>query len=64
MEYRNARSSTNTAFYTDPIIIRSIYKGLAQFGFKSGRILDPSMGTGTTLLKRVCGRVILLCHAR
>lgn len=46
MEYRNARSSTNTAFYTDPIIIRSIYKGLAQFGFKSGRILDPSMGTG------------------
>ena len=45
-EYRNARSSTNTAFYTDPVIIRSIYKGLAQFGFKSGRILDPSMGTG------------------
>lgn len=46
MEYRNARSSTNTAFYTDPVIIRSIYKGLEQFGFKSGRILDPSTGTG------------------
>ncbi|MGN1119796.1 MAG: hypothetical protein ACI4Q4_05520, partial [Oscillospiraceae bacterium] len=45
-EYRNARASTNTAFYTDPLIIKSIYKGLEHFGFKSGRILDPSMGTG------------------
>lgn len=47
-EYRNARSSTNTAFYTDPVIIRSIYKGLEQFGFKSGRYLSPSTGTVTS----------------
>ncbi len=45
-EYKAARASTLTAFYTDPYIIKSIYAALEQFGFKGGRILDPSMGTG------------------
>lgn len=45
-EYKAARASTRTAFYTDPYIIKSIYVGLEHFGFKGGYILDPSMGTG------------------
>ena len=45
-EYKAARASTRTAFYTDPYIINSIYEGLERFGFKDGYILDPAMGTG------------------
>lgn len=45
-EYKAARASTRTAFYTDPYIIKSIYEGLEHFGFNGGYILDPSMGTG------------------
>ena len=45
-EYKAARASTRTAFYTDPYIINSIYEGLERFGFNGGYILDPSMGTG------------------
>lgn len=45
-EYKAARASTRTAFYTDPYIINSIYAGLQHFGFNGGYILDPSMGTG------------------
>lgn len=45
-EYRSARASTNTAFYTEPNIIKGIYQVLEQFGFKGGNILEPSMGIG------------------
>lgn len=45
-EYKAARASTLTAFYTEPYIINSIYTALEHFGFKGGYILDPSMGTG------------------
>lgn len=45
-EYQSARESTLTAFYTQPVIIRSIYQALDNFGFKGGRILEPSMGVG------------------
>ncbi|BCN29510.1 helicase-related protein [Anaeromicropila herbilytica] len=45
-EYKSARSSTNTAFYTPPEIIQGIYQALKQFGFDGGNILDPSMGNG------------------
>lgn len=45
-EYKAARASSLTAFYTDPYIIKSIFAALEQFGFTGGRILDPSMGTG------------------
>ena len=46
VEYSKARESTLTAFYTPPIVIRSIYNALEQFGFKNGNILEPSVGTG------------------
>ena len=45
-EYEAARESTLTSFYTDPIIIDSIYMALSQMGFKSGTILEPSCGVG------------------
>ncbi|MBG1279317.1 SNF2-related protein [Lactococcus lactis] len=45
-EYVEMRRSSLTAYYTDPKIIQTIYQQLERFGFKEGRILDPSMGTG------------------
>ena len=45
-EYEAARESTLTAFYTPKTVIDSVYKTLAGMGFKSGNILEPSMGVG------------------
>lgn len=45
-EYEMARASTLNAHYTSPIVIRSMYDALAQIGFKTGNILEPSMGVG------------------
>ena len=41
-EYESAKDSTLTAFYTPPIVIRSIYKAIENMGFKNGNILEPS----------------------
>ena len=48
-EYAAARASSLTAFYTPPVVIRGIYKALAQMGFTQGNILEPSCGTGNFL---------------
>lgn len=48
-QYRAARSSTLTAFYTPHDVIHAIYSGLESYGFKGGNILDPSTGTGRFL---------------
>ena len=48
-EYAAARESTLTAFYTPPVVIRSIYQTLAQMGFTQGNILEPSCGVGNFL---------------
>ena len=45
-EYAAARASTLNAHYTSPIVIRSIYDALEHMGFRSGNILEPSMGVG------------------
>ncbi|MFC4652726.1 N-6 DNA methylase [Lactococcus nasutitermitis] len=45
-EYKAARASSLTAFYTSQEIIQAIYQGLSDLGFENGRILEPSMGTG------------------
>ena len=45
-EYSQARESTLTAFYTPPVVIRSMYKSLENMGLKTGNILEPSCGTG------------------
>ena len=41
-EYTEARASTRTAFFTPPIVIKSIYKALENMGLQRGNILEPS----------------------
>ncbi len=41
-EYKEAKKSTLTAFYTPPIVIRSIYRALENMGLERGNILEPS----------------------
>ena len=41
-EYTEAKRSTLTAFYTPPIVIKSIYKALENMGLEKGNILEPS----------------------
>ena len=48
-EYAAARESTLTAFYTPPVVIRSIYATLGQMGFTQGNILEPACGIGNFL---------------
>ncbi|MBC8560781.1 GNAT family N-acetyltransferase [Clostridiaceae bacterium NSJ-33] len=48
-EYKAAMESTLTAYYTDPELIKYIYKAVESFGFTGGpdrKILDPATGTG------------------
>ena len=45
-EYEAARASTLNAHYTSPTVIRAMYDAVAQMGFTSGNILEPSMGVG------------------
>ena len=45
-EYRAAKESTLTAFYTPPVVIRAMYEALDRLGFTQGSILEPSCGTG------------------
>ena len=50
-EYKAARSSTQTSFYTPPEISDGIYQALSQFGFTGGNVLEPSMGVGSFFAK-------------
>ena len=45
-EYRSARASTLTAYYTPPIVTLAIYSTLERMGFTGGNVLEPAMGTG------------------
>ena len=45
-EYAAARSSTLNAHYTSPTVIHAIYDAVEKIGFRSGNILEPSMGVG------------------
>ena len=48
-EYKSARASTLTAFYTPPIVINAIYNALKNMGVEQANILEPSCGTGNFL---------------
>lgn len=48
-EYKNARKSVLTAFYTPPIVINSMYEILQNMGLKEANILEPSCGVGNFL---------------
>lgn len=45
-ELNRARNSTTDAFYTPPYVVASMWKLADRLGFKGGRVLDPSTGTG------------------
>ena len=48
-EYKSARASTLTAFYTPPVVINAIYNTLKNMGVEQANILEPSCGTGNFL---------------
>lgn len=48
-EYKSARASTLTAFYTPPVVINAIYDTLKSMGVEQANILEPSCGTGNFL---------------
>ena len=50
-EYKAARASTLTSFYTPPDVADGIYQALSQFGFEGGNVLEPSMGVGNFFAK-------------
>ena len=45
-EYAAARGSVLNAHYTSPTVIHAIYDAVERMGFRSGNILEPSMGVG------------------
>ena len=45
-EYRAAKESTLTAFYTPPVVIKAMYEVLDRLGYEKGNMLEPSCGTG------------------
>ena len=45
-EYEAAKESTLPAFYKPKTVIDGVYRTLSDMGFKSGNILEPSMGVG------------------
>lgn len=45
-EYKAARASTTSAYFTPTEVTAAIYQALDRCGFKQGHILEPSMGVG------------------
>ena len=45
-EYKAARGSVLNAHYTSPTVIHAIYDAVERMGFRTGNILEPSMGVG------------------
>ncbi|KUO71737.1 MAG: helicase [Clostridia bacterium BRH_c25] len=48
-EYASARASTLNAHFTSPVVIKAMYTCLANMGFETGNILEPSCGVGNFL---------------
>ena len=45
-EYRDAVDSVNSAYFTPDYVVKEIYNKIEDFGFKGGKILEPSCGIG------------------
>ena len=41
-EYKKAKASSLSAYYTPPVVIRNIYKALENMGLRQANILEPS----------------------
>lgn len=48
-EWNRAASSTQNAHYTDISVVKAMYKVLQGWGFRGGRMLEPSAGSGNFL---------------
>jgi len=48
-ELAAATRSTLNAHYTDLALVRAIWSGLGQLGFRQGRVLEPGCGSGNFL---------------
>ncbi|CAN5466020.1 hypothetical protein BH10PSE16_BH10PSE16_04310 [soil metagenome] len=44
--YAQARDSVLTAYYTEPEVIQAMWGLVQKMGFKGGKVLEPSAGTG------------------
>jgi hypothetical protein len=49
-EYAAARASVLNAHYTSKDVVNGIISIVERLGFKSGRVLEPSVGTGNFLV--------------
>lgn len=45
-EYDAARASILNAYFTSPTIVKNMFDAVSRLGFKNGRVLEPSMGSG------------------
>jgi N12 class adenine-specific DNA methylase len=45
-DYEAARASVNNGHYTDLHIVQAIWQAITGFGFRGGRVLEPSAGIG------------------
>lgn len=48
-EYRAAALSTENAHYTSRTVVNAMWATMNRFGFKGGRVLEPTVGTGNFL---------------
>jgi N12 class adenine-specific DNA methylase len=48
-EFASARASVTSAYYTDPVVIRTMWQIVRQLGFTGGRMIEPAGGTGLFL---------------
>jgi N12 class adenine-specific DNA methylase len=46
-EYRAAERTVLNAHYTDPRVAQAMWQAMNDFGFESGRVLEPGSGSGT-----------------
>lgn len=48
-EFDSARSTVTDAFYTDPVLVQALWGAVQRLGFRGGRIIEPTAGTGLFL---------------
>lgn len=60
-EYKAARASTLTAFYTPPVVIKAMYQALEHMGFCQGNLLDRSI---VWIIRGDCEANRFLCYRR
>lgn len=45
-DFKSMKASVTSAYYTDPMLVSSIWKLIQRLGFNGGRICEPSVGAG------------------